>query len=101
MIPKNWLQSRIDIKTAEIENTPSNEDINLKEKSDPGYDPILDLPFGYANNEWKRMLSATLPSDQLWNFSSSREDWQMLCGRAGIAIVRDGNIIDYILTEIN
>ena len=34
-------------------------------------------------------------SDELWIFSSPKEDWDTLCGRAGIAKVRDNQIIDF------
>jgi hypothetical protein len=40
------------------------------------------------------LLQNLQSSDELWIYSSPKEDWDTLCGRAGIAQVRDNQIID-------
>jgi hypothetical protein len=37
-------------------------------------------------------------NDELWRFSSPPETWQMMMGRGGIALVRDGRAISFIET---
>ena len=39
--------------------------------------------------------------DELWRFSSPQESWEHLAGRAGICIVRDGEITDSLVTIMN
>ena len=39
--------------------------------------------------------------DELWEFSSPPKMWERLWGRAGIALVRDGEIVHSILTVMN
>jgi hypothetical protein len=41
------------------------------------------------------------PDDEIWEFSSSLESWQHLAGRAGVALVRDGTVIDACVTVLN
>jgi len=49
-----------------------------------------------------RTLKAEIkPGDELWNFSSSTESWQQLAGRMGVALLRDGKVIQVLITEIN
>jgi hypothetical protein len=49
--------------------------------------------------EWLKLRR--LEDDQLWSFSSSAEYWQGLAGRAGIALVRGGRVIDHVLTVMS
>jgi hypothetical protein len=41
------------------------------------------------------------PGDELWAFSSSTVSWQNLCGRAGIALVRGGEVVASMITKMN
>jgi hypothetical protein len=41
------------------------------------------------------------PGDQLWTFTSSWQSWRDLAGRAGIALVRKGQIIERLVTMMN
>jgi hypothetical protein len=38
------------------------------------------------------------PDDELWEFSSSDASWRNVGGRAGVCLVRDGEVIGSILT---
>jgi hypothetical protein len=58
-------------------------------------------PFGYLNDQWEAMKAKLQPGDELYRFSSSRESWAHLAGRAGIALVRQGNIIATVITMMN
>jgi hypothetical protein len=46
----------------------------------------------------KALLAKMVEGDELWEFSSPQEDWDALAGRAGIALVRNGEVID---TEVH
>ena len=58
-------------------------------------------PFGRNNPAWERLKGQMVEGDQLWEFSSPADHWQHLCGRAGIALVRDGKILDSLVTMMN
>jgi hypothetical protein len=45
--------------------------------------------------------TAQKPDDEVWDFSSSRDSWQHLAGRAGLALVRDGTVIETSVTVMN
>lgn len=36
----------------------------------------------------------SLDTDQIWEYTSSPESWEDLCGEAGIALVRDGKVVE-------
>ena len=88
---KEWLEKKITREQAEAENT--FEDPRL-----PGSPAI---PFGFQNPEWRRIVMMMQDGDELWTFCSDVESWQMLCGRAGISLVRGGEIIESIVTMMN
>lgn len=39
--------------------------------------------------------------DQILSFTSPPETWAELCGRSGMALLRDGKVIDYVVTMMN
>lgn len=39
--------------------------------------------------------------DKILRFSSPSETWGQLCGRSGMALLREGKVIDYIITRMN
>lgn len=39
--------------------------------------------------------------DELWIFSTSDESWKHLAGRAGISLVRDGQVVSSMVTKMN
>jgi hypothetical protein len=41
------------------------------------------------------------PDDEVWEFSSSRDSWEHLAGRAGLALVRERTVIDAYVTMMN
>jgi hypothetical protein len=87
---KDWLKRKLTIGQAEAENMIANERLGPK--------PV---PFGFCNQDWRRLLAQMQPEDELWEFSSSAESWRHLCGRAGIALVRGGEVVASIITCMN
>jgi len=55
--------------------------------------------------EWWRgaaeLLSKMWPDDEIWYFESDPLSWKYLAGRAGYAIVRNGEPICYTVTKMN
>jgi hypothetical protein len=41
------------------------------------------------------------PGDEVWEFSSSPDSWERLAGRAGLALVREGTVIEAYVTAIS
>ena len=61
----------------------------------------LPVAFGFQNAEWLEFIAKMQDGDELWRFTSSAGSWEHLCGRAGIALVRRGEIVDSIVTVMN
>lgn len=60
-----------------------------------------EIPFGYNNAAWERLLSQMQKGDELWEFNSDDQSWDSLAGRAGLALVRDGEVVTDIITMMN
>ena len=57
---------------------------------------------GFAGHaRWEEIKATMQPGDELWSFHSPSWTWQALCGRAGIALVRDGAIVAELITMMN
>ena len=51
--------------------------------------------------DWRALVAGMEPRDELRCYCSPLESWDILAGRAGYAVVRDGVVIDAILTVMN
>lgn len=99
---ENHLIERKTIESIERENTRRAEDLREAERRcSPERIAALLKPFGYSNDEWEVLKASMQPSDELWTFASSSASWRALAGRAGVALVRDGNIVATIITMKN
>jgi hypothetical protein len=49
---------------------------------------------GPLGEDWAGLKRTMRPGDELWTFSSPEESWRALAGRAGIALVRGGRVVD-------
>jgi hypothetical protein len=90
VIPREWLKKKTTVEKAEQAHLVTNGRLGPK--------PV---PFGFINARWEKLKAAMRPGDELWEFESSRESWEELAGRAGLCIVREGRIIDAIITRMN
>lgn len=63
------------------------------------------VPFGLQNAKWQELRSMVLadPTTQLWAFCSPPETWTTfpLRGMEGYAVVKDGKILDFVLTALS
>jgi hypothetical protein len=81
-VPKEWLRRKITV-----------ADVEARLAQNPPVDDWL--------AEWRALVAAMRPGDELWEYCSSPESWQHLAGRAGYAVVRAGGVVDDILTMLN
>ena len=86
----SWMQKRITVEEAEAANLVTDERL--------GPDPV---PFGFINDDWKKLLSLMREGDELWEFDSPPETWEKLAGRRGIALVRECRVLYTIITLMN
>jgi hypothetical protein len=65
----------------------------------------LDADYGTPQSgvhaDWERLKAEMQPGDRLVRFASPVDSWKNLAGRAGIALVRDGKVIDAFVTMMN
>ena len=80
---------QVDIETVESENMI---------KKDHWPEP---LAFGFMNAEWLNLKNAAKENDELWYYSSSKESWERLAGRAGYVLIRGDIIVASIQTTMN
>ena len=51
--------------------------------------------------DWTALKARMLPGDEVWYFESGPESWRQLAGREGYALVRDGDVIEALVTGMN
>lgn len=83
MLPKDWLTEQITVAEAEERNM------------------IRGISFGFCHDEWQAFTGQMQPDDELWSFFSPPEIWRSLCGRAGFAVVRNGEAVRCFMTMLN
>jgi hypothetical protein len=87
---RGWLRRRLTVREAEERNLVHHRAL--------GGDAV---PFGFRNNEWRALLAKIADGDEIWEFRNSESSWQLLRGRAGVALVRDGEVIDVLITSLS
>jgi hypothetical protein len=90
VIPKAWLKQKTTVEKAEKDHLVTDRRLGSK--------PV---PFGFINARWEKFKAGIRTVDEIWEFESSGESWDKLAGRAGLCIVREGRIIDAIITRMN
>ena len=91
---KNWLRKQMSVEEIEEEHTPTRNQGTLKRQPPQ-------VPFGFINDRWLALKAQAEEGDEWWHFNSGEESWDQLAGTEGYALVRDGEIIDYICTRLN
>lgn len=68
------------------------------------YDSLVDRPKvkeDFKKKFWDPFMANYRDGDEIWTFRSPDTHWDMLMGRAGNAILRNGVCIYYQVTEMN
>ena len=87
--PKEWLRSEVMLEEFEFEFAKQ-----LKSQS-------LLIPTSRFDSDFSDFVVRLQDGDKLMRFSSPDETWQMMMGRAGVALVRNGSSIGCIVTMMN
>ena len=98
--PIDWLKVRITVSDIESGASLPFKDGGLAVTTPDGQ---IERPGTTIKNDrdWKRIKLRMQPTDELWTFSSPVEHWQRLAGRMGIALIRNGRSIGYVITLLN
>lgn len=90
-IPEEWLTTRL---------VSGNTNAFARSERD---EKIREIARGFVNlrSEWDQVFGKIGPNDEIWEFDSPGDHWASLCGRAGVALVRAGEPIIGIVTEMN
>lgn len=48
---------------------------------------------------WGLLRGRLRPGDRIWTFRSPRAEWERSAGRAGYAVVREGEVVDGVVTH--
>jgi hypothetical protein len=97
-IPKAWLVRRVGIVDRE---SLARYKKSRRRDHQSNNDSIL----ATITPEWwqsaAELLSKMRPDDEIWYFESDPLSWRYLAGRAGYAIVRNGEPVGYTVTKMN
>jgi hypothetical protein len=97
---KSELIERKSVAELEVENTLRSDQLSESDRTGPRAE-MMRKPFAGLNAEWEGLKARMQPGDELWTFASSPESWRNLAGRAGIALVRNGQIVERLVTMMN
>lgn len=93
---KDWLIKRIKVEELEAAMFRNEQP---KEKSRVcSLAPLENIT---NSDEWKKMKSALIEGDEIWEFCSPGESWARMMGCTGICVVRNGEVIMDIVTDMN
>ena len=91
-----WLRDKVTVEAVEADNPGLPDEDERKKRY-----PEAAKPFGFQHAEWQALKAEMQPGDELWTFTSPPETWRSLMGRAGLALMRDGEIVRIITTLMN
>jgi hypothetical protein len=111
-VTKGWLRNRITIEDAEAKHM---SDLNLGDDVSESVRrarlefarsrsiPLTGkpIPFGLLNCQWRELIGSMHEGDELWEYRSPEQFWKNMAGRVGIALVRNGEVVDAITTVLN
>ena len=60
-----------------------------------------DEPLSDSFGEWRELKRMMQPGDELWTFRSPKEEWDRFMGWQGLVLVRDGRLLEVVVTAQN
>jgi hypothetical protein len=94
-LPRSALVTLLAIKQGDTLRT--SEDVVRLQAQQGRHDPAI-RNWSPGDQRFAELMEA---GDELWTFASPEITWEELAGRAGYAIVRNGDPIRYWMTVIN
>jgi hypothetical protein len=111
-VPTGWLTNRVTVEETEAKHmsdlgvgegvSESTRRARLefaRSRSIPVTGKLIH--FGFLHCEWWEMVGSMQKGDELWEYRSSDHSWEHLAGRAGIALVRRGEVVDAITAAMS
>jgi hypothetical protein len=95
-LPREALVTRLAVRERDVLRL-DQEALRLMAESER-HDPVLQC---WIPAETQRFATDMDPGDELWTWSSPEWTWQDMMGRAGYAIVRNGEPIRYWMSIMN
>lgn len=89
-IEADWLTNKIAVAKAQ------GDDVVVQEHPGP-----RTIATGYSPKALRSFFPHMQPGDELWEFASGGDSWRNLAGRGGIALCRNGQVIDSTVTIMN
>lgn len=83
-MPRSWLKCMIT--DEEVDNPLSSRLKDCK-----SFSTLLLIP---SVESWQSIKAGLQEGDEVWIFESSPSSWSLMCGRAGICILRKGRVIE-------
>ena len=90
-IPIEWLRKELIVQACELEHAAE-----ISKGDSQSF-----VQFVGFNEHWDYLKSLMLTNDEIWDFDSPSEHWYSLCGRSGVALVRNNKIIFTITSMMN
>lgn len=94
-IPYDWLSEKLDFRSFE---EVLRYDLDKAQLVDADIEQLVQKAIERGQAEWDIFVSEMIPTDELWFFTNSTNEWASLAGRSGYAIVRDGQIVKAQIT---
>lgn len=91
---ESWLTERVSVEEAEVRSTPTPDQLARNPR-------MPNKPFGFDNERWEILKTQMIDGDELWYFCSPQETWRKLYGRAGLAVVRGGRVVETLVLLMN
>lgn len=94
-IPHDWLSEKLDFRSFE---EVLHYDLDNAQLVDADIEELVQKALERGQADWNTFVSDMIPTDELWFFTSSPDEWASLAGRSGYAIVREGQIVKAQIT---
>ena len=91
MIPSDWL-IRCVMASVSSDTSTTDRQSALTE---------LAKKLGGRRTEWSKLFEKMQMGDEVWEFDTPIEYWDSLCGRSGVALVRDGCVVAEVKIDMN
>lgn len=86
----SWLTERVSVEDAEKAFTPTPEQLARNPE-------MPSQPFAFNNERWEGLKSQMIDGEELWYFCRPRQTWRDLAGRAGLAVVHGGDVVNTLV----
>ncbi len=98
---KEWLTERLESTDPRAVRLSEMGSLEISEANKEKLGDRSEAFARWVEKRWKPFVAQMQPGDELWRFSSPGHTWANLAGRAGYAIVRDGEIVHSLVTLMN